>query len=411
MVAAGPARDQRVSVLLIVTLLGAFAVFGARPTIIYRALDLGASNAEIGLIAAAFGFLALLGAVPVGRLADRFGGRNVFVAGTLLATLTLVVLSLADSLVLLGIGHATLGLSQLMLAIGTQTVISNLTPSSGRDQLIGTYSVINSLGHAIGPIMAGLILGSVAAPQSSQLVFLLGAGAAVIAGGVAAVSAAYPGARSGAGRGAKQSSIGETLGRPGMKQAILGSVVLLTAVDLLLAYLPVYGESRGIPPQTIGLAIGVLSLSQIPTRLVLQPLIARFGYVRILVASMAAPAVLVLALLLPIGDVALIAVMGLIGLNLGMGQPMSLILVALSSPADGRGLAMSLRQTGNRLGQFVVPAVFGATVGQLGVGPIFVAVAVLLGVGSVAVRAGGPGPPPSPDVERIEPVPAVDRAI
>jgi MFS family permease len=89
-----------------------------------------------------------------------------------------------------------------------------------------------------------------------------------------------------------------------MRQALIGSIVILSAMDILVAFLPVYGEDRGISPEVIGLAIGMMYFGQIPSRLVLDRLIVRFGYGRVLLASMAIPAVLVPAILLPIGGVA-----------------------------------------------------------------------------------------------------------
>jgi MFS family permease len=184
------------------------------------------------------------------------------------------------------------------------------------------------------------------------------------------------------------------LRRPGMRQALIGSIVILSAMDILVAFLPVYGEDRDIPPEVIGLAIGMMYFGQIPSRLVLDRLIVRFGYGRVLLASMAIPAVLVPAILLPIGGVVLIAVMGLIGVNLGVGQPITLLLVSLASAARDRGLAMSLRLVGNRVGQVTLPAVVGATAEQAGIAGIIVAVAVLLGAGAAAVRDGGPATDP-----------------
>src|SRR5690606_19728381 len=64
---------------------------------------------------------------------------------------------------------------------------------------------------------------------------------------------------------------------PGMGQALVTSIAVLTAVDLLIAYLPVLGEERGISPGFIGLVLSVHALTGVASRLVAARLIGRFG--------------------------------------------------------------------------------------------------------------------------------------
>ena len=71
-----PRRDSVWPILAAAFFLTA-GVFGLRPLISYKALALGATTFEIGLIASSFAVLGLIGAVPVGRLTDRFGGRRL----------------------------------------------------------------------------------------------------------------------------------------------------------------------------------------------------------------------------------------------------------------------------------------------------------------------------------------------
>src|SRR4051812_38221063 len=105
-------------------MLATAAVFGVRPLISYRALALGATAFEIGLIASSFAVLGLLGAVPVGRLTDRFGGRPLSVSGCLVSALALLLVGFANTLLLLAVAQAVLGLGQLMMAIGSHTLVT-----------------------------------------------------------------------------------------------------------------------------------------------------------------------------------------------------------------------------------------------------------------------------------------------
>lgn len=365
--------------------LGSAAVFAARPLISYRALAFGATTADLGVLASAFALFALFGAIPIGRLADRVGGRPILMAGGLTVATTSALLTFADSVGLLALGAAAMGLGQVMLVIGAQTTVTNLATPAQRDRHIGSYFVANSIGQAFGPTVAGYVAGDAFAGVGGQRVFLLGI---VVALASVALSWTLPVDRHRPVAGAApmpRSRIAETLGRPGMRRAMVGSVVLLTAMDTLVAYLPAYGEARAIAPQTIGLAIGALGLSQMVSRILINRLISAIGYVRVLIVSMALPALLVPTLLLPIHDLVLVVIMALIGVNLGFGQPLTVILVALAASPRSRGLAMSLRLVGNRFGQLTIPAFLGATAGQAGILGIVIASSALLGAGALAV--------------------------
>ena len=71
-------------------------VFGLRPLISFKALALGATPFEIGLIASSFAILGLVGAVPVGRLTDRLGGRLLTITGCLIVTAVLLLVTFAQ---------------------------------------------------------------------------------------------------------------------------------------------------------------------------------------------------------------------------------------------------------------------------------------------------------------------------
>jgi cyanate permease len=52
---------------------------------------------------------------------------------------------------------------------------------------------------------------------------------------------------------------------------------VLSATDILTAYLPVIGEHRGIAPATIGLLLSLRAAATIACRLVMTPMIRLLG--------------------------------------------------------------------------------------------------------------------------------------
>jgi MFS family permease len=380
-----------VALLLVFTTLIATAVFGTRPLISYIALSLGAGTAELGIVASSFAVLAIAGAIPLGRSIDRLGERPVMIGGALLCVAVCAVLPFVRSLPGLAVGHALLGLGQMMAVVGAHTMLAHRGPMSRRAFRIGLYTSAASLGHAAGPAWVGITIGERVTPEGSAIALLGGSVAAALA--AIAIALVKP-ERTGGGAGnsaeageRRRASVGETLRLPGMVPALTAGIVALTAVDLLVAYLPAYGEERSITPQMIGFALAVLALAQMVSRLVLDRLLERFGHAGTLVASVLLAGLVIPALIAPIGEPALLVIMTIAGLGLGLAQPLTLVWVAIATPPGSRGLAMGVRMGGNRLGQLLIPVAVGATAGQLGVGAIFVTTAALLaGAAAYVVR-------------------------
>lgn len=375
-----PASDARwVPLLLIFTTLIATSVFGARPMVSYIALSLGAGPGEIGLIASSYAVLAILGAIPLGRLIDRIGERPIMVAGGVICLATCLALPFLDSLVLLAAATAALGVGQMFAVVGSHTLLANRGPASKRAFRIGLYTSSASLGHALGPAFVGAIIGQELTSQASVVALVAAAGAAAVAAIVALAIRNEPRSveahrQTLAARG----SVLGTLRAPGMIPALTAGVIALTAVDLLVAYLPAYGEERHIAPSTIGYSLAILALAQMASRLGLGRLLDRFSHATIVIGSVALAGVVIPLLVFPLGEWALIAIMAVAGLGLGLAQPLTLVWVAIATPAADRGLAMGVRMSGNRLGQLVVPVAVGATAGQFGVSAIFVTVSAML---------------------------------
>jgi MFS family permease len=68
-------RDPRLTLLIqyMVALLAVTSQAGTRPTATYRALDLGGTTFEVGMVQSAYSVLPAIIAVFVGRWVDRLG--------------------------------------------------------------------------------------------------------------------------------------------------------------------------------------------------------------------------------------------------------------------------------------------------------------------------------------------------
>ena len=76
----------------------------------------------------------------------------------------------------------------------------------------------------------------------------------------------------------------------------------------------------------------------------------------------------------------------LLGLGLGVGQPLTMSWLAEMAPAGLRGRAMSLRLTGNRLGQVLIPSAVGLLAAGVGSAGVLWATAGALALAGAAAR-------------------------
>ncbi|MGP1674059.1 MAG: MFS transporter [Candidatus Limnocylindrales bacterium] len=434
----GQAADWRRGFLiqLVVAGLAVTAMHATRPTITYRALSLGASPLEIGLIQSSFSILPALTAVAIGRWIDRVGESRYLIVAMATLVFGSALAAYAGGLVVLALAQVSLGLGQIIYLVASQSLVANHGPRDGREARFGHYSTVNSLGQLIGPSIAAAIVGgsvvaaggalvlaasTAAVPLSPDaatasagllpdnpdgIVFLIAGLITMVAFGLAfflprrepAVLAAEPhhtGALAMAGR---------VLRRPGMASAMLVSVTVISAVDVLIAYLPAHGEDAGLSVALVGGLLSVRAGASLISRVFMSQLIRLLGRGRLLGLSMGMAGVGLFLLPFTADAVALVAIMVVVGLGLGLGQPMTIAWVANRSPRTELATALGVRITGNRVALLVVPTMMGAIAGAAGITAIFIVLAVSLGVGA-AVAFATPfdqppeivAPPPDPD--------------
>jgi MFS family permease len=130
------------------------------------------------------------------------------------------------------------------------------------------------------------------------------------------------------------------------------------------------------------------------SRLFLGRLSARLGRRALLVGSVALSAVGLAVAVVPMPLWALAVVVVALGFGLGAGQPLTMSWLAESTPPGLRGRAMSLRLTGNRVGQVVVPSAAGLLAAGAGAGGVLALTAAGLAAAGVAARRIESPPPP-----------------
>jgi MFS family permease len=184
------------------------------------------------------------------------------------------------------------------------------------------------------------------------------------------------------GQSAKNSREGTSLHRllsnPGMLVAMYASLAVSSTVDVLVVFLPVFGKERGFSSGAIGIILATRAASSMLSRVNLGKLTAAIGYFRLLIGSIALSSIACIVAVFSRSPLFLGIVILFAGLSLGVGQPMTMAWVSRISRDDERSFAISIRLAGNRLGQFMLPALAGLISGAFGVGTVFIALALLM---------------------------------
>ncbi|MFG2524554.1 MFS transporter [Streptomyces sp. NPDC048527] len=368
------------------------AVSMARPAVSYRALALGADERAIGVIAGVYALLPLFAAVPLGRRTDHGRCAPLLPVGVVLIAGGCALSGTAGSLAAMAAWSGVMGLGHLSFVIGAQSIVARQSAPADQDRNFGHFTIGASLGQLIGPIAAGALIGGPDLGATSALALL-------VAAAVAAVSFTslwrieHPRTTTGAAAPAgPRVPVGRILRTRGVPGGIFISLAVLSATDILTAYLPVVGEHREIAPSVVGLLLSLRAAATIACRLVMTPMLRRLGRAALLATTCLAAGVMCAGIALPVPVWALALMLAVLGFCLGVGQPLSMTTVVQAAPDEARSTALALRLTGNRLGQVAAPAAAGLVAGVAGVAAPFLMLGVLLvGAAGVGLRGGGGG--------------------
>ena len=183
-----PVADQRLTMVRILTVLFMLAEMLSRPFLpIYAG---GLSDHGLGLsegLRSSLPITAFLLAVAVampyaGRWSDQIGRRRSYITGALFVATGLAISGIAPEYLVLMIARAITGLGYAMMFMSCQGLVIDHT--APRDRGKGFAMVVSAI--AIAQICAPPIGGILADNIGYQMVFLVGAGVALVAAAVAA---------------------------------------------------------------------------------------------------------------------------------------------------------------------------------------------------------------------------------
>jgi MFS family permease len=356
--------------LVLHAVLSQMATLLLRVTTSYRAIEIALDPAWLAIFSVAYSLFPLVFGIAAGRATDRYGERpTLLVGGTAVLIAAISFIFFGDSILGLLLCNMVLGFGHVLGMLGEQSLASKWGPSIERDRIFGYYTVFVSLGQVLSPLFIGAVGGSAIIPDTHALFV----GTAVIA--TLSLLVSFPIQSSPQptldGPAEKPGSILSLFRIPGMSAAMFASVIVLAAMDLLLVYLPALGTERHIEAATISLLLSLRAAASMLSRLSFHTLISWLGRRHLMVWSIAIAAASMAILPLDMPLWAMGVTITIAGFVLGLCLPLTLAWMAEITPFPVRSTVVSLRLSGNRLGQILIPSLAGTVAVWAGLGGIF----------------------------------------
>jgi MFS family permease len=317
------------------TILISIGMGAVVPLIALSALDLGATVTQAAIIVGLIGFGQLVGDLPAGALAQKFGEKRVLLAACVLEAAALITASRTDSLAVLAVSVFAIGLSSAVFGLARHAYLSEAVAIGFRARALSTLGGTFRIGSFIGPFVAALLIEQYSfgatyafAAATSLAAGLLSLALPELPAVEAAPEAEPPQRRSMWAVLAEHRKVLGTLG--------VGVFLIMIARASRQAIIPLWAAFQGLDATTTSLIFGIAAAMDM---LLFYPggaIMDRFGRMWV-----ALPAMLVMGagfLLLPLSGTAV--AIGLVACFMGLGNGISsgivLTLGADVAPADGR---------------------------------------------------------------------------
>lgn len=148
---------REASVLSAVSFTVALGYGIVAPAIPAFARQFGVSVAASASVISAFALMRVVGALPAGRLVDRFGERIIMAIGIAVVAVSSVLAGFSGSFVQLLVLRGVGGLGSAMFSVSAQALLLASVPSGQRGRASGLYSGGFLLGGISGPAVGGIV--------------------------------------------------------------------------------------------------------------------------------------------------------------------------------------------------------------------------------------------------------------
>ncbi len=334
------------------------------------ATSLGAGPAAVGAILGGYSVVALLLSVPAGVLAERVGSGRMMFAGCFVGAVAALLIAAKGSLGVLVVGLTVMGLSQVMVSIGTQVETIRGAAQETMGRAMALYFFFSSTSQIAGPVVGALLV-----QAASYRTAFLGAG---VLGVLAMLAASKPARR--------RIAPDRMVARPPAFEAIAEAIrhkpvaragLLVSGMsDLIMAFwsafFPLLLATRGYGPQAVAFYFLLRAVADTAARPVIWSLTARIAPRKALILSLVAGAASLAVMALVRSQTAISIAVVVFGGAVGMCVTLSAIDVTREFSTEAAGVGVGMRMLMSRVGIVLGPVLLGLMVEAFGYPTAFV---------------------------------------
>lgn len=339
----------------------------------------GLGPSLVGVVIGVYGLARFLVNVPAGRLTEARGRRFTLIAGTILTTLSSVLMATAQNLPQLIIYRFMGGAGAATVLLAGQIMVGDLATPENRGRMMSTYQGFFLVGVGFGPLPGGLLADhfGLRSPFIFYAVFSFLAGLIALA----FLRETRPA------EGQEPRGAAETVSVPVGNVLLSTGFILISAVSFVQFFartgamfnvVPLLGEDKlGLSSSQIGLALTLVNVLNIATVYVSGMMSDRFGRKRTIWPSTVISGLSMLAFAVSGSYLGFIGSALLWGLASGISGPSPNAYVADLSTPQNRGRVFGVYRTCADAGYVVGPLLLGWLVDVSGYVTPLVVTAVL----------------------------------
>jgi len=333
----------------------------------------------LGYIFALYPLTILIFSLPVGFLADKYGGRILMILGMLGMALATVIFAYARSAPMLFLGRFLQGLAAAVTWTVALALICGKFPAQERGGKIGIIGGISAFGLMAGPVVGGVF----SEWCGWALPFYICAFFALLTG-IGFVFIAIERDKSGDDKAPKPIPWNDARVILSCFAIILGTIGLGVFEPLLPLYVM---ERFNVGKALVGILFGFISLSYIVAQPFFGGLSDRYGRKPFILAGFAIVALSCLLIILAKSFWSIFIIGGIFGIGLGLliVPAMALISEAFDSGGSSYGVSASLYNISLAIGLALGPLFGGIAYERIGFAGVLAYYAICMLLGGVIV--------------------------
>lgn len=125
---------------------------------VFSVSSVGISKPLLGYLYTLNGGIVVLFQFPMSKFVERYRLTRVLIYGSILYLIGYFSVGLAKSFAWLFVCMTLVSIAEIVIMPASMTLVANMASEKHRGRYMGTFSLVHSLGWALGPLMGGFLL-------------------------------------------------------------------------------------------------------------------------------------------------------------------------------------------------------------------------------------------------------------